>query len=87
MKSPLSARSPGSTPTPGQDPWKVAGSFIHRSGAPQLYKPEDDVQRNAEVFLGSLEEFVMKAWPKTDPTPVLWNWHVVAICDKLEALH
>ena len=64
----------------------MATGWVNRSGVPELYKPEE-VQKNAAVILGSLEKFVVAASPKTDPTPCEWNWHVGAICDKLEALH
>jgi hypothetical protein len=64
----------------------MATGWFNRSGVPKLYKPEE-VQKNAAVFLGSLEKFVVAASPKTDPTPFERNWHVVAIRDKLEASH
>jgi hypothetical protein len=35
----------------------------------------------------SLAEFVRQAWPLIEPTtPLLWNWHLDAICEHLEAV-
>ena len=35
----------------------------------------------------TLEQFVMAAWGIVEPgTPLLWNWHLSAICQHLEAL-
>lgn len=35
----------------------------------------------------SLAEFVKKSWPILEPTdPLIWNWHLDAICDHVQAL-
>ena len=35
----------------------------------------------------SLAEFIKQAWPIVEPTtPLLWNWHLDAICEHLEAV-
>ena len=35
----------------------------------------------------SLAEFVRQAWHIIEPTtPLLWNWHLDAICEHLEAV-
>ena len=41
----------------------------------------------AERALGSLAEFVRQAWPVCEPdTDLIWNWHLDAKCEHLEAL-
>jgi predicted phage terminase large subunit-like protein len=34
-----------------------------------------------------LKEFVRVAWPKVVSAPLMWGWHMDAICEHLEALH
>lgn len=34
----------------------------------------------------SFKWFVRLAWDKIDPSPLVWNWHVEAICDHLQAV-
>lgn len=35
----------------------------------------------------SLADFVRESWPVLEPsTPLVWNWHIDAICDHVEAL-
>jgi predicted phage terminase large subunit-like protein len=43
-----------------------------------------DVQ--AEKYRRSLAEFVKRAWQEVDPAPLVWNWHLQAICDHIQAL-
>lgn len=33
-----------------------------------------------------LRAFVKEAWPIVDPSPLVWGWHMDAICDHLQAL-
>ena len=41
----------------------------------------------AELARRSLAHFVRQAWPIIEPsTPLVWNWHLDAICDHLQAL-
>lgn len=34
----------------------------------------------------SLAAFAKQAWPIFDPTPLVWGWHLDALCDHLEAV-
>lgn len=44
-------------------------------------------QIDAELASRSLAEFSRQAWHILEPnTPLLWNWHLDAICDHLEAV-
>ena len=44
-----------------------------------------DIQ--AERMRRRLSEFVKGAWPIFDPeTPLVWNWHMDAVCDHVQAL-
>jgi predicted phage terminase large subunit-like protein len=43
-------------------------------------------EAEAELCRRSLAEFVRRAWPAVDPTPLTWNWHVDAICSHLQAV-
>ena len=44
-----------------------------------------DAQRGARAI--HLREFVKRAWPLIEPsTPLVWNYHLDALCDHLEAL-
>jgi predicted phage terminase large subunit-like protein len=37
---------------------------------------------------GSLADFIRISWPVVEPgTPLVWNWHLDAMCEHLEALH
>src|SRR6266851_2942076 len=41
----------------------------------------------AERMRRSLAEFVKGAWPIIEPaTPLVWNWHMDAICEHVQAL-
>ena len=33
-----------------------------------------------------LREFVRRAWPEVEPTPLVWGWHMDAVCEHLEAV-
>lgn len=42
---------------------------------------------DAELAARSLEEFSQQAWPVVEPgTPLVWSWHLSAICEHLEAV-
>lgn len=34
----------------------------------------------------SLKEYVKAAWNHAEPSPLIWNWHLEAICDHLQAV-
>jgi predicted phage terminase large subunit-like protein len=40
----------------------------------------------AEWCSRSLARFVRVAWGVVDPAPLIWNWHLDAICDRLQAV-
>lgn len=46
----------------------------------------DETGELAEACRNSLARFVREAWHVVEPeTPLLWNWHIDAICEHLEA--
>ena len=50
------------------NPKEAAHSFLLRSANPDAYKPPDTVER-ATRYKANLREFVVAAWPETDPMP------------------
>src|SRR6266852_9984463 len=62
----------------GQD-----GTVLLRRNALKFYLPLLD----QSLARDSLAEFVRQAWHIIEPTtPLLWNWHLDAICEHLEAV-
>jgi len=54
--------------------------------APSL-SSQDWLALEREYCQRSLANFVRAAWPVFDPTsPLIWGWHIDAICDHLEAV-
>lgn len=55
---------------------------------PSAFTP-DQLQVAAERELGrrSLARFVQLAWHQIEPQPLIWSWHMGAICDALTALY
>jgi predicted phage terminase large subunit-like protein len=43
------------------------------------------VEIDAELARRSLSEFIRQAWPVLEPGPLVWGWHLDAICEHLEA--
>lgn len=37
-------------------------------------------------MLRGFKRFVIEAWPKIDPAPLIWNWHLDAMCEHLQAV-
>lgn len=45
------------------------------------------IERDRRRAKGSFAEFVKMAWPVLEPDmPLVWNWHMDAVCDHLQAL-
>ncbi len=44
-----------------------------------------DIDREA-VRRRGFAEFVRRAWPQVEPAPLVWNWHLDAMCEHLEAV-
>lgn len=45
------------------------------------------IERDRRRCRGSFAEFVKAAWHVLEPeTPLIWNWHMQAVCDHLQAL-
>jgi predicted phage terminase large subunit-like protein len=44
----------------------------------------EDVER--EYLKRNFKEFVKAAWQYVDPDPLVWNWHMDAICDHLQGV-
>jgi len=40
----------------------------------------------AELMRRNLERFVRRAWQEIDPAPLVWGWHLAAICLHLQAV-
>src|SRR5208282_2204872 len=47
-------------------------------------RPVTQQQREAREW--NLESFIRWAWPLVDPAPLIWNWHLAAIAEHLQAL-
>lgn len=47
-------------------------------------RPAEEIE--AALATRSFKHFVRVAWNKIDPAPLVWNWHVEAICDHLQAV-
>lgn len=45
---------------------------------------EEDL--DAELARRSFVEFVRLSWPEIDPRPLIWNWHIEAIAEHLQAV-
>lgn len=49
--------------------------------------PENELQLiEAELCRRSFRKFAARAWREIDPAPLIWNWHLDAICDHLQAV-
>lgn len=48
--------------------------------------PLDVIRIRAERMRRSFALFVKNAWPQIDPAPLIWSWHLDAMCLHLEAL-
>lgn len=48
--------------------------------------PAAPITGEAQAARASLSEFVRQAWPLVEPAPLVWGWHVEAICKHLEAV-
>jgi len=44
-----------------------------------------DTERELVARFG-LREFVRRAWPQVDTSPLVWGWHIDAICEHLEGV-
>lgn len=49
-----------------------------------LKKVRIDVE--AELMRRSFKHFVKSAWAQIDPAPLIWGWHMDALCDHLQAV-
>lgn len=49
-----------------------------------LLRTQLEIER--EKSRRSFAYFVRKAWPLVEPNPLVWGWHLEAICDHLQAL-
>jgi predicted phage terminase large subunit-like protein len=47
--------------------------------------PQADFDRDA-IRRRGFPEFVRRAWPQVDTSPLSWNWHIEAIAEHLEAV-
>jgi predicted phage terminase large subunit-like protein len=68
-------------------------ALFERSKAQLLRRAEQALQASRpitaeqlEARACSLEQFVRWAWGIVDPAPCIWNWHMSAICEHLQAL-
>ncbi|HEY8066619.1 MAG TPA: phage terminase large subunit [Methylosinus sp.] len=56
----------------------------------EAQRERERIARNADAIRArcqSLAGFVREAWPILEPnTPLVWNWHLDAICEHLEAI-
>ena len=50
--------------------------------------PDDDLAAfdTEWVKRKGFAEFVRRAWHKVEQTPLVWNWHMGAMCEHLEAV-
>ena len=55
------------------------------SAAVQIGFTDADLDREAVRRYG-LREFVRLAWPQVEPAPLVWGWHLDAVCEHLEAV-
>ena len=51
--------------------------------SPDALRAALDVER---VRRGGLREFVRRAWPLVESSPLSWGWHLDAVCEHLEAV-
>lgn len=51
--------------------------------APERVRAAVDVER---VRRGGFAEFVRRAWPLVESSPLSWGWHLDAVCEHLEAV-
>jgi len=55
-----------------------------------MQAPLHNARSSEELMHGiatrSFKWFVKLAWPQIDPAPLVWNWHVEAVCDHLQAV-
>lgn len=56
------------------------------SGARLLLEPATVAAAKAELARRNLADFVRQAWAFVEPEPLIWNWHLDAICLHLEAV-
>lgn len=54
--------------------------------AMQKLKPAERARVQAQLEALSFSTFVRAAWPVIDSRPLVWNWHLEAMCLHLEAL-
>lgn len=48
--------------------------------------PSDVAEDREAVRRHGLAEFVRLAWHQVDPSPLIWSWHLDAMCEHLEAV-
>lgn len=51
-----------------------------------LITPELKLEAERQSCRRSLAYFVRQAWPNIIPDPLVWNWHMDAVCEHLQAL-
>ena len=50
-------------------------------------RPPSDAERDRDAIRRyGLREFVKRAWSRVEQTPLVWNWHLDAHCEHLEAV-
>ena len=50
-------------------------------------RPPSDAERDRDAIRRyGLREFVRRAWPRVEQTPLVWNWHLDAHCEHIEAV-
>lgn len=51
-----------------------------------MRRPPTLAEVDAELARRSLAEFTKQAWPQVDPAPLIWGWHLDALCEHLQAV-